>query len=184
MMMSEEEKAERLLAYNIELALASGASLEILMFSHTEHRWLFQYKYSSAGQMSETLINDIVLRIDYDEGISKLCRLTMDMVCPERRGKQYFFGLDISEGSHIFLEFLYKRQKHSYDLITIRSGNSAINLDSSTVEKGLTKIINTSFPFPFERTLRSEFGIYKVPFLKVDGTLSYFEFPDDCRRTH
>lgn len=165
--------------YSVQFALASGANLELLMFSHDEHRWLFTYNYSSASQgMSEVLTNDIVLRVDYESGISKFCRMSMDMIWPARRGKQQLFGMDVSENSRMFLEFLYEKsgQSQLYNLKTIRSGQSVIDLESQ--KEGLIK--STDFPFPIERTLQGKYDVYKIPFLKNDGSLEHFEFPDNC----
>jgi len=112
--------------------------------------------------------------VNYDSGHAQDCNLTMDITRPDKRGKQYFVGVDISKGSHLFAEFVYGKEGDLYRIKEVDLGiHGKVDLDS--LEKGLVKQID--FPFPLKDQIENEFGIYRVPFLKNDEQTAFFEFP-------
>lgn len=176
-------KKNRLREYNIRLELASGARLEMLLFSYTEHKWIFTHKFVSPerpkGLEEPTLVNDTILVVDYDDGVSQRCNLMMNIIRPDRRRKEYFAGVDISEGSHLYIEFLYEKQAQLYRMKTVDLGiHGRVDLDS--IGEGLVKHVD--FPFPLRDRIEKEFGIYKVPFLKSNLEEAFFEFPENYQK--
>jgi hypothetical protein len=178
--MSEENQPRE---YKVELELASGANLEMLMFSDTEHRWIFKHRYMHPEKRERlekpTLVNDTTLVVNYDGGVAQDCNLTMNIVRPDKRGKRYFLGVDISEGSHLFAEFIYEKQGDLYRMKAVDLGmHGRVDLDSLC--EGLVKPVD--FPFPLKDSVENEFGVYRVPFLRNDGEQAFFEFPKDYRK--
>ncbi len=169
--------------YGIKLRLDTGATLEMLLFSETEHRWIFKHRcvYPEALERSAQplLVNHTTLVVDYDGGVAKDCKLSMDIIRPDRRGKTYFLGVDISEGSHLFAEFQYEKQGDIYRLKTIDLGSHGrVELDA--LGEGLVKPVEV--PFPIKDRVENEYGAYKIPFLKINGEQAFFQFPRDYRR--
>jgi hypothetical protein len=165
--------------YKINLKLASGASLDMLIFSDTEHRWIFKHRFMlpevKVRRENPTLINDISLVVDYNSGIPGDCNLSMNITRPDKRGQKFLAGLDISEGAHLFAQFIYEKQRDTYKLKTIDCGvNKVIELNPDSRE--LIKPVD--FPFPVKDVVLENSGIFSFPFLKSNGEESYFEFPD------
>lgn len=183
--------------YLINLKLESGANLEQLMFSHSEHRWIFTYDYRtykkeksillSGTQESNleasvenirstsdpTLINTTKLCVNYDDGNAGKIELTMDLVRPPLRGKVKWLGVDISPGSHMFIEFKYHKRENEYVLAEAIIGvGKRVNFDTES-----DSVQFSEFPFPIATRIKSDFGMYKIPFLNMDDKLAYFEFP-------
>jgi len=178
-MATENEQPE----YEINLLLDTGAQLKMVLFSDTEHRWIFKHRgvYPEAQERSAQplLVNDTTLVVDYDGGVAQDCRLTMDIIRPDRRGKTYFLGVDISEGSRLFAEFQYEKQGDVYRMKTIDLGSHGrVELDA--LGEGLVKPVEV--PFPLKDRVENEFGKYRIPFLKSDGEQAFFQFPRNYRR--
>jgi len=174
--MEEQELSPR--EYKIELTLEGGANLNILIFNNTEHRWIFKNRYvlrkKDKQRGKPSLVNNTTLVVDYDSGYAQDCNLSMNIIRPDRRGKRYFAGVDISKGSHLFVEFIYEKTGDLYRMKKVDLGiHGSVDLDSSG--KGLVKQVN--FPFPLKDQIENEFGTYRVPFLKNDGQTAFFEFP-------
>jgi len=167
--------------YSIHIPVASGARLEIRLFNESEHRWFFRHTFqSSVAQRREkpSIVNTMQLCVDYQEGISQECRLSMDIIRPERRGKTYLYGVDVSEGSHLFVTFYYEKQRDFYRMKKVDMGSRIVDLD--TLGEGLLQRIE--FPFPVKDRIENEFGTYKVPFLRKEGEEAFFEFPENYQK--
>ena len=177
---SKEKMEEKINEYEINLDLDSGAGLRILLFNDSEHRWLFDYRYTKRPEKlrKPVLVNDINLLVDYMNGVSQKCELSMNMVHPHKLGKDNFLGVDVSKGAKLFVEFLYKKEKGLYRMSQTRIGNKILH--STNQEEGLVKQID--FPFPLKDVVENEFGFYEIPFLDNEGKEAYFQFPEDCRR--
>jgi len=151
--MSEENQPRE---YKVKLKLASGARLEMRMFNDTEHTWTFKYRYvhpkKDEGLEKLALVNRIALVVDYNGGIAQGCNLAMDIVRPDKRGKEFFLGVDISEGSRLFAEFTYEKQGDLYRMKSANFGrHGRVDLDS--LGEGLMKPIH--FPFPLKDRLET-----------------------------
>jgi hypothetical protein len=171
--------------YEFKLELANNSSLEMLMFSEMEHRWIFKNRYSHPKSQKvrekPTLINDTTLVVNYVEGVAKEINLVMDITNLDKRGQEYYLGVDISPNSHLNLEFIYERMGDLFRMKTLVWGvGKSVEIDS--LGKGLVKPID--FPFPIKDRVENEFGIYRVPFLndKDNDAQVFFEFPRDYRR--
>ena len=168
--------------YKIFLDLDNEARLEMLLFSHEEHRWLFRHHFvSPAGRRlgKPDMINDTTLSVNYDNGVAGEINVAMDIVFPKRMGKTFLYGLDISKDSHLFVEFEYEKKGLLYQMKSIEAGNHG-RLDFGDVKDGLVKQVN--FPFPVRDRVEIESGTYRVPFLRSTGEEALFEFPEDYRR--
>ncbi len=169
------------------LRLASGANLDILVFDEpgaVQHRWIFKYRYEypEGRQRLEVpeLINDTTLVIEYEDGISQEVQLRMNMVFPEKRGKMFLWGVDVSENSILNAEFIYEKQGLLYRMKTFEWGlGKRMELDK--LAPGLVKPVN--FPFPLKDRLEPEYGTYKVPFLRTGDEEASFDFPANYQRT-
>lgn len=168
--------------HQVDLVLASGASLKILYFSDREMRWIFAYDYRGEWRRlgeAPDLVNQVRLTADYTSGLlANSLVLSMHVVVPRRLGKQFFFGVDVSPGAKTYLEFHYQHDDNTllapeYRLIEIRKGaRERVLLGGSNA----SLIKQIEFPFPVPDRLPME-GLIKVPFLLNSGTIGHFELP-------
>jgi len=174
--------------HQLELLLATGASLKLLYFSDREMRWIFSYDYVGEklpGQAPDVL-NKVRLTADYAEGVlTDSFVLSMHVVIPSRLGQQFFVGMDISPGAKTYLEFHYKLSQRDqailspeYRLIAIQKGaREQILLGDHRAS--LVKQIEFPFPIPD----RVEAGnCVRVPFRLNNEEIAYFELPTRTRR--
>ena len=126
------------------------------------------------------LINNISCYVNYLDGIAQKCSLSMDIKRPDKRGKEFWYGIDVSPGSQICLEMEYERQDN---LFVANTGNlrcNGSNLDLLPKTPGLVKPIE--FPFPVTDRIEKNLGKFHVPFLRNDGQIDNFEFPESYKR--
>jgi hypothetical protein len=168
--------------YKIGLDLKSGAKLEMLMFSHDEHRWFFKNRYVERVEKKlheePDMINDTTLVVDYKDGIAQNCELTMDIVFPPRRRKVFLLGVDVSINSKLNVTFQYDKKEGFYKMAKVDLGRKVIDLEK--MEQGLMKPVD--FQFPVEDKIENKSGEYSFPFLKSDWKIDFFTFPDNYRR--
>jgi len=169
----------------VKLELPDGSKLDKLIFNHIEHRWIFEnyFSFPEQRQLGENpeLVNTTKLVINYENGIAKDCDLSMDIIMPNKRGKTYFVGVDISKDSHLFAQFKYEKQNGLYKLKLIDLGmHGRVDLDS--LEGGLMPSGEGQFPFPLLDPVINEQGVYKIPFLKSNSEEAFFEFPENYRK--
>jgi len=181
--------------HRIDLALASGAKLTLRLFSDTEQSWEFSYRYRRVEEHNVTLVNDVRLLVRYLNGRVDTTRdtvtrcfpvsLWMHIIIPERLGKQYLYGMDISPGAKTFITFDYDFMPDSDTLqlreMTVGAGKQ-INFDDVQDRQALVQQIN--FPFPVPDRIDRLYTGYRVPFLanagdipEPDSPWALFEFP-------
>ena len=168
--------------YRVEIPYGEHAGLNLLMFSHQEHRWLFEYRYVAGEDHKVDILNKYRLVIDYTDGIaSGEVVLSMEIVFPERRGQEYLCGVDISRNSKVFIQFRYRKETGSdvpaYRLEEFEVGCGKV-YKLENPEAGA--LINpVEFPFEVRDRITRESGLFRVPF-KVDETRSDdFSFPNN-----
>jgi len=168
--------------YKIELGLADGVNLEMLIFGPSEHRWIFYKRFVSPEnrRLSKDLIlvNETTLTVNYDDGLAQKCNLVMNITRQDRKGKSYFLGVDISDGAHLFAEFIYEKQGNLFRMKAIDLGSHG-KIDVNSLGQGLVR--TPDFPFPLKDRIENESGVYRVPFLKRIGEEAFFEFPENYR---
>lgn len=168
--------------YAFELPLESGADLRILNFSHEDHSWIFKYRHFSAlGE--EEVLNNYTCSLRYKDGVVYELSLMMDIVFPERRGKRYCYGVDISENSRLTLTFNYDKVDADapyFKLGEVIAGCSK-RLDLRSIKDG-TLMQTIDFPFEVCDELRLDCGQFQVPFMTCDGATEYFRFSNSVRR--
>ncbi len=175
--------------YEIEDEFENGVKRKILLFEDAgqgfdEHRWIFRYNYiAKEGLEKPILINDINLFVNYKNGIAQKCNLTMNVIRPDKLGKEFFAGVDISPGSKLYLDFLYgKVNDKKYEMSEARIGNEIIERKDSSIDnkkEGLIKVMRINFPFPLKDTLEENLGYFEIPFLKKGGEEDFFRFPNN-----
>ena len=178
--------------YEVSLDLENDVNLKMLFFDNfgqgwDEHRWIFNHNYKGEeGEKGKPIItNETKLIVDYKDGISQNCELTMNVYFPERLEKEYFVGVDISPNSHHFLQFLYKKQNNGFLMDEIRVGvDKTIKRDEMLEMKnqdkqGLVKLAVFDFPFPLKDLILNDYGKYEVPFLNKENEESFFTFPEE-----
>lgn len=168
-----------LLEHEIKLDLASGAHLTILYFSDRELRWIFAYDYVGEKKPGTTpdVVNQVRLTADYANGLlAPQIILSMHLVIPERRGKQFFAGMDISPGAKTYLEFSYERAQtgDAYRLVEICKGaRERVRLD--TIDPALMRPVQ--FPFPVPDRVPIEYGRVSLPFRTNSDDTAHFDLP-------
>ncbi len=170
--------------YKIELPYGE-AHLEILLFSDVEHRWIFTHNYlkreTDDGRSKPMLTNKTRLVVNYDDGIAAGIELSMDIKRPDKRGKVYWHGLDISPESHLFVEFCYEKQGELFRMKTIQTGIGK-RFDLEELSKGNLPVKPIEFPFPLRDRVEHELGDYNIPYLANNETVSFFRFPRSYRK--
>ena len=165
------------LEHEIKLSLASGAQLTILFFSDRETRWIFAYDYFGERHLrpAPEIVNKTRLTANFAAGVLEpQLVLSMHVIVPERLGKKYFAGLDISPGAKTYLEFTYERQADEYRLVEICKG-ARDRVRLADLDPALARRIE--FPFPVADRVAVDFGTLRVPFRANDGNIHYFELP-------
>ncbi|HSX22396.1 MAG TPA: hypothetical protein VLE97_06425 [Gaiellaceae bacterium] len=163
--------------HEVKIALASGAELTILYFSDREMRWIFAYDYFGERHLrpAPEIVNKTRLTANYEAGLlAAQLVLSMHVVVPDRLGKQYFAGVDISPGAKTYLEFTYERQEKEYRLVEICKG-ARDRLRLADLDPALVRPIEFAFPVPDRVAV--DFGMLRVPFRANDGNIHYFELP-------
>jgi len=172
----------RMRDYLIELKLADNVLLKMHLFDNREHRWIFSHRFVKREQDkalgNPLLVSNTKLVVNYWGGVSKDCSLQVHFVRPDKRGKTFVFGVDISEGSQKFIEFLYEKSDQIYRMKEVVVGAKK-RIDVGALEEGL--VPSRDLPFPLLDEVAQEYGGYKFPFLKEDGGVGFFEFPEDYR---
>jgi len=164
--------------------LESGAVASILMFeqyaledpSETHIIYEYWYKEEDYNGGGELMINDYRLTLDYADGkLKDKFKLTMHIIFPDRSGKQYLYGVDVSPNSKTFIEFTYERDGENFKLaeIGIIGVNKRVGFHDD--EEALVKLID--FPCPILNVIEPDCG-YSVPYLHNDGDTHNFSFKD------
>ena len=153
------------------------ASVEFLIFDEKEMTWDFKHRYRKEDGHKAKMINVVNLLVRYMEGIVSEISLSMHIVIPERLGKRYAWGADISPGAKTYFEFVYDKKEDEFILGEIIKG-ARTRLDLRS--EGLIK--QFEFPFPVPDRIVPEDGTYSVPYLKMDDTVSNFKFSKSVRR--
>lgn len=171
--------------YQVQLHLPHNVRLEMLMFSHQEHRWIFKHlrRQYDTNQEKLLLVQNTRLVVDYHDGVigSELV-LHIDLVLPQKRGRLFVYGADVSPGSLVNLTLAYQLtgadKDAQYRLVRVENGLEVFEL--AKLEPALIKQVEV--PFPLLDTISFEGGIYRVPFLANDGSEHHFTFPHSiCR---
>lgn len=168
--------------HQIDLRLASGASLKVLYFSDREMRMIFSYDYIGEKKpgADPDLVNQVRLAADYAEGLlASSFTLSMHVVVPERLGKSFFAGVDISPGAKTYLEFHYRRDDNAivsreYRLTAIQKGAREQVLLG---DQRASLVRQIEFPFPVPDRLPADGNYVRVPFRLNNGEISHFDLP-------
>jgi len=163
----------------VELTLSSGANLKLLYFSDRTLRWIFSYHYIGEKKPGETpaVINEVRLTADYAAGLlAPTFVLSMHVIIPDRLGKRYFVGVDISPGAKTYLEFSYECRDggQEYRLVEICKGaRERLRLEDHPA----ALIRPIEFPFPIPDRFLPEGSCFQVPFRLNSGEIAHFKLP-------
>jgi hypothetical protein len=187
----EADRARRRLMptdYRFELHLSSGAHLDILVFNEneeTEVRWIFSYRFAHREDGKELFVPkaliDYRLVVSYSKGqLQDEISLSMNVIIPERLGKKYVAGLDISPGAKTYLTFIYKRDSPKLFLLRAVGKGAAEPVElPPSAQASLVK--QTELPFVLADRLERE-GQYRVPFHSEGDDIGHFYFPESVKR--
>lgn len=163
--------------HNIKLNLPDGIRLKLLLHSHTEHAWFFEYRFIQRENDKPTgkviRENEIKLYINYLNGKVSKIEATMHLINYEKLGKKYLFGLDVSPGSKMYLQYKYKKSKKDFHLkeIEVTPPHTIIK-----IEKGIIPDVENYFILP-DKLLVDDWGDYNFPFKTSEGKDTHFTFP-------
>ena len=170
------------LQHEIDLKLSSGARLSLLYFSDRDLRWIFSYDYVGDKHLSPApeVVNEVRLVANYEAGVlTPQLVLSMHVIIPNRLGKKFFVGMDISPGAKTYLEFTYARDGDVYHLVEICKGTRE-RVRLADIEPAIMKPIE--FPFPIPDRVPVDLGRLYVPFRTNAGTTAHFVLPTRTRR--
>ncbi len=173
------EETASSMEYRICLDLECGAKMTMLLFNEKEHRWLFEHRYIKSIQRRDPeVVNKYRLSVDYTNGKAGDLSLLMDIVFPNRRGKTFLFGVDVSDNSRLTVDFSYSPVPTSDGFIYKLKGfeiGCGKYVDLENLEAGLVRQID--FPFTVLDRIEPIGGVFKVPFLFSENEERYFVFP-------
>jgi len=75
------------------------------------HYYFEEEKDNPVKRRDVFYINEQELYVRYEKGVLEECRLSMDVILPERRGKKEKYGIDISEKSRLSFQLYYEVEK-------------------------------------------------------------------------
>lgn len=178
------------LEHLLRFPLAGGGAVRVLAFNLRE--WALEWHYIYTKRDGDEPHGDVVLYNEMrvharftDGKIDDKLTVTMHVVLPQRLGREFFAGVDISPGAKTFLEFGYARKGSAFCLIEIVQGAGGPGkhwtIDTPEMPRaGLRKQID--FPFPVLDRIELRYGSYEVPFLRDDGLIEHFDIPVATRR--
>jgi len=144
------------------------------------------YPEGDLRQRKPEIVNKWKLWAEYRAGDLAALSLRMDITLPERLGRKFAFGMDISPGAKTYLQFIYQpHDDGSWRLTTIEKGSSVV-LDVSHLTddqpEGAVTPPAIDFPFPvpdrLEQRCRRKDGTPSGGFL-VPFRCAGREDPDD-----
>lgn len=173
------------LEHLLRFPLAGGGTVRVRAFDQREWtlEWYHVYTKRDGDEPrgDAVLYNEMRVRARFTDGkISDKLTVTMHVVLPQRLGREFFAGVDISPGAKTFLEFGYTRKGSAFCLVEIVQGaggpGERWTIDTpETPQAGLLKQID--FPFPVLDRIELRYGCYEVPFLRDDGSIGHFDVP-------
>lgn len=195
------------MTYRTRFDLACGLTLEQHIFGMDEMRWTYQRRFSwedpEQPHQAHT-INEWKLLVDFDRGrLKPRLVVSMHVIVPERLGKQYWLGVDLSPGAKTYLEFYYERPvplvprpgdddpywkgippenlptiPGPFHLAEISRG-ARPPIDVRDLGPALVKPVE--FPFPVLDRIPWQHG-YPIPFLDEDSTIAHVTVPADLQQ--
>jgi len=180
----EEEMAVLPIEYRCSFRLDNGFRLEQLLFSHEEYRWLWTYRsliYNQENSLRVALSNNMMIRVDYKDGVMDSLGIDMDIINHTNRGRKFFFGVDVSPNSRIFLELKYKLAEDGkeWKLSEMRKGSEVITIGETGGDLPV-RFIET--PFPMSDRFDIDGGHLAIPFLSDEGSIEEIYIPVDIRK--
>ena len=170
--------------------LANGGEMEIRLFNRITqlHHYRYHYNQKDANRSKPKLVNRFQIHARYLKGVLHHMVTSMHIIFPERRGKMYLLGVDISEKSTFFFQFFYRccieeGQVSYLKLFGIDSGAHFINISKLETESKthLQQTLEIVFPFPFPEKIEYDFGVYTYPFLTNNDKQEHFNIPHNIK---
>jgi len=156
----------------------------------SEQHLYFSYRYfrdkpdAQRGGEPE-LLNEQQLRVLYKDGkLAPTLKLTMHVIIPERLGKRYAYGADLSPGAKTFIEFEYERtDPDTFRLTQIQIGRKV--LDLKELAKDQVPVKPLEFPFPVNDVITRpyqdgdrKYGPLQVPWMHNSGETRHWGIDD------
>ena len=181
-----------MLSLKWEVDLKTGASLEYIFHGEDEQKWKFSHILNLRDEprgRTRTYIR-IWAYVNYRRGIlansdellvkqPHAVSLNMKIIFPERLGKKFRWGMDLSPGAKNYVELLYRLDADR----TLRAFWGKVNrsiFDIDPEEPGSFDLA-TQTDYPLWLTIPFDSGYapfgYRVPYLKEDKTQEFFRFP-------
>jgi hypothetical protein len=190
------ELVEEFDSLQVTLDLENMVELTMHLHPWNEHTWVYRHTYRRANETNihsaPLMLCEWACTVGYSNGvIQPIITIAMHIIIPERLGKAYAYGMDISPGAKTFLEFIYVQQPEGHFLLsTVQKGcQPKVNLDQG---KGLMQPVEFPFPVP-DRIQRPRhengtiWGDYEVSYLYTDpdtglDCVGYLSIPHTQRR--
>lgn len=157
--------------YHAYFEFEHGLRLNMRMFDHHEHQWIWTHRYVQRPDGRRTqpeVVNDMRILAVYIDGALKLpLKVSMEIVFPKLRGKQFLAGVDISPGSKTYIEFHYGDPDDEQALRLMRIEVGAfrfVDIPRVPVSDNAL-VLGIDFPFPVLDRLPLTYGLYRVPFM-------------------
>lgn len=162
--------------YRVNIELPTEIRLEMLMFSHEEHRWIYHYDYRSeeragAGPQPRApkLINELRLVVNYKNGVlADKIVLVWHVIVPHRLGQELYLGMDLSPGAKNYLEFTYHREGNDFRL---RVAELGARKRQELTDEAAALVRPVDCPFPLPDTVPLFQGRWRFPVRKSSGDI-------------
>lgn len=179
-------------SYRVPFDLGNGLKVDTLFFNRNETKLIYGSTFTDSVHgpgirriAKPSLVCEFSCIASYELGILKEFKIFVHVTIPERLGKVYAWGVDISPGAKTFVEFNYKivvDEECRINLLKLEfvqvGSQPKIYLDDL---EGIMQPVN--FPYPIENDLKVEFGKVNVPFLVTNHPEDHtFEVLVDIRQ--
>lgn len=165
--------------YKINLELVNNVDLSIYQFNNKDHRWILEHSYSNpynpnpAKRVKPIITINYRIIINYARGIIQDMELTMEVTRHDRRGHEFFAGIDISQNSKAFFQFFYKVKEKVLKLSRIETTEGKFDLE----KEGAQPVKLRNYPFPLLESIENVYGIYEVPYMNLLLQESHVSIP-------
>ena len=169
------------LEQTMDFRLEDGIRLRLLQHSMAESKRIYEYTYrhKTPDGRNVDVYNEWKLTVPYTNGIvGDKIELSMHIVLPERLGKEFAWGVDISPGAKTYVEFDYRRVNPDEVLSPWRLDEVRVGSRKTyrfDVGPGLIRPVE--FPFPVPDLISVEHNAVAFPVLLKNDTLGEVDLP-------
>lgn len=135
--------------YHINLDLPNDLRLTILLYSHEEQRFVYEHELPNLFPKTQSKTwCKYRFNVYYEKGDLKELEISMEIINRDKRGKEYYLGVDISPGSKLFVQFFYNPEGDKLEMKYIELDSQKYSIPKQGIN--LPVMQGKQLPFPLE----------------------------------